>query len=137
MRARLLFAGVLALALLASGCSLLFDGSSHVQEEDDDVDGGVVDECADHEECIFDALEFPVCADRGDGNRCFAECQPDECDDHPYGEVCLPGGLCGCETVDDCPQAGFFCVDQLCSECRDDPDCPPTRPICDLGFCQE
>ena len=111
-------AAMLAALVLASGCSLVFDGSRHV--------GSDGQECSSHGECLNDPTANAegrfFCVE----GECVDDCEADaECAGHPFGQECLEGpAFCGCDGNDDCTAMAPFCApDGECAECLGDGDC--------------
>lgn len=133
----------LALVIGATGCSALFDGSSHMSGGDDGggvdastgLDAGPPASCASHEECLVTQAEAHVCVD----GECVVGCEEDDdCEGHPFGAICADGD-CGCDGDDDCGDEDFprCAPDGTCGECGMDEHCTDAgAPFCDdVGFC--
>jgi hypothetical protein len=127
------------LALLVSSCvrAELLDAGGGGMDAGADA-SVVVTQCSSHDDCLDSAdPDAFVCAERGQGRRCYPSCNEGECAGHPYGVICFADfGSCGCNTNADCPSpfAPLCSPSGFCGECVTDADCGGTTPHCDVDF---
>ena len=128
---------------------MINDAGTDANADDAGADGGIDAVAVTHLcDTQADCLSSPdptayVCADRGEGRRCWPSCHEGECGGHVQGNVCQTSlGLCGCRSAADCsvPALAPFCAPiGVCGDCEMEADCSGSTPHCDpdFGICVE